>query len=103
MLWTASGGACDAPSGGGKGKSSLPSSNEGGGRSGSDSANNTVRYGKESTPTSPSSQDGGKGTGGGREGESTPPSPAPSYSTPTSDSGEGAPPVLLLRDRGNME
>ena len=76
----------------------------GGGRSGSDSANNTGRSGNESAPTSPSSQDGGEGAGGGREGESAPPSNAPSYSTSTSDSGEGvAQPVLSGRDRRNLE
>ena len=60
--------------------------------------------GNESAPTSPSSQDGGEGTGGRREGESAPPSHAPSYSTSTSDSGEGvAQPVLSGRDRRNLE
>ena len=67
-------------------------------------ANNIVGSGNESVPTSTSSQDGGEGTGGGREGESAPPSHAPSYSTSTSDSGEGvAQPVLSGRDRRNLE
>ena len=73
-------------------------------RSGSDSANNTVGSGNESAPTSTSSQDGGEGTGGGREGESAPPSHESSYSTSTPDSGEGvAQPVLFGRDRRNLE
>ena len=63
-------------------------------RGGSESANNTVGSGNESEPTSPSSQDGGEGTGGGREGESAPPFPALSCSTSTSDSADG---VLLSR------
>ena len=76
-----------------------------GGRSGSDSTNNTVGSGNESAPTLPYSQDGGESTGGGREGESAPPSHAPTYSTSTSsDSGEGvAQPVLSGRDRRNLE
>ena len=58
--------------------------------------------GNESAPTSPCSQGGGEGTGGGREGESAPPSHAPS--TSTSDSGEGvAQPVLSGRDRRDLE
>ena len=74
------------------------------GRSGSDSANNTVGSSNESTPISPSSPDGGEGTGGGREGESAPPSHAPSHSTSTPDKGEGiAQPVLSGRDRRNLE
>ena len=61
--------------------------------------------GNESAPTLPSSQDGGESTGGSREGESAPPSHAPTYSTSTSsDSGEGvAQPVLSGRDRRNLE
>ena len=89
---------------GGEGNSSLRSRTGGGGRSGSDSANNAVGSGNESAPTSTPSQDGGKGTGGGREGESAPPSHAPSYSTSTPDNGEGvAQPVLSGRDRRNLE
>ena len=58
--------------------------------------------GNESAPTSPSLQDGGEGTGDGREGESAPPSQAPS--TFTSDNGEGvAQPVHSGRDRRNLE
>ena len=58
--------------------------------------------GNESAPTSPSSQDGGEGTGGGREGKSAPPSHAPS--TSTSNSGERvAQPVLSGRDRRDLE
>ena len=94
----------NAPSRGGEGNSSLRSRTGGDGRSGSDSANNTVGSGNESAPTSPSSQDGGEGTGGGREGESAPPSHAPSYSTSTSNSGEGvAQPVLSRRGRRILE
>ena len=101
---TNSGRVSNAPARGGEGNSSLRSRTGGGGRSGSDSANNTVGSGNESAPTSTSSQDGGEGTGGGREGESAPPSHAPSYSTSTPDSGEGvAQPVLSGRDRRNLE
>ena len=104
MVETNSGRVSNAPSRGGEGNSSLRSRPGGGCRSGSDSANNTVRSGNESTPTSTSSQDGGEGTGGGREGESAPPSYAPSYSTSTPDSGKGvAQPVLSRRDRRNLE
>ena len=104
MVETNSGRVSNAPSRGGEGNSYLRSRTEGGGRSGSDSVNNTVGSGKESAPTSTSSQDGGEGTGGGREGESAPPSHAPSYSTSTPDSGEGvAQPVLSGRDRRNLE
>ena len=93
-----------APSRGREGNSYLRSRTGGNGRSGSDSANNIVGSGSESTPTSTSSQDGGEGTGGGREGDSAPPSHAPSYSTSTSDSGEGVgQPVLSRRDRHNLE
>ena len=93
-----------APSRDGEGNSSLRSRTGGGGRSGSDSVNNTVGTGNESAPTSPSSQDDGDGTGGGREDESAPPSQAPSYSTSTSDSGEEvAQPVLSGTDRRNLE
>ena len=75
-----------------------------GNKGGSDSPNNTMGSGNESSPTLPSSQDGGKGTSGGREGESAPPRYAPSYSTSTSDSGEGvAQPVFSGRDRRNLE
>ena len=82
----------------------MRSSYGGGGRSGSDSANNTVGSGKESALTSPSSQDVREGTGGSREGESVPLSRAPSYSTSTSDSGEGvAQSVLSGRVRRNLE
>ena len=94
----------NALSRGGEGNSSLRSRTGGGGRSGSGSANGTVGSGNEPAPTSPSSQDGGEGAGDGREGESAPPSHAPSYSTSTSDSGEGvAQPVLSGRDRRNLE
>ena len=79
----------NAPSRDGEGSSSLRSRTGGGGRSGSDSANNTVASGNESAPTSPSSQDGGDGTGDGREGESAPSSQTPS--TSTSDSGRELP------------
>ena len=104
VVETNSGRVSNAQSRGGECSSTLRSSNGGGGRSGSDSANNTVGSGNESAPTSPSSQDGGEGTGGGREGESAPPSHAPSYSTSTSDSGEGvAQSVLSGRDRGYLE
>ena len=104
VVETNSGRVSNAPSRGGEGNSSLRSKTGGGGRSGSDSANNTVGSGNDSTPTSTSSQDGGEGTGGGREGESAPPSHAPSYSTSTPDSGEGvAQPVLSGRDRRNLE
>ena len=104
MVETTSGGISDAPSGGGEGDSFLRSSNGGGGSGGSDSVNNTVRSGNESAPTSISSQDGGEDTGGGREGNTALPSPAPSSSTYTSDSGEGvAQPVLSGRDRRNLE
>ena len=97
-----SGRVSNAPSRGGEGNSSLGSRTGGGGRSGSDSASNIVGSGNESAPTSPSSQDGGEGTGDGREGESAPPSQAPS--TFTSDNGEGvAQPVLSGRDRRNLE
>ena len=92
------------PSRDGKGSSSLRSSNGGGDRSGSDSANNTVGSGNESTPTSPSSQDGGEGTGGSREGDSAPPSHSASYSTSTSDSGEGVAQLIMSgRERRNLE
>ena len=86
------------------GVSGAPSGGRGGSSGGSDSVNNIVGSGNESAPISPCSQDGGEGTGGGREGESTPPSPAPSYSTFTSDSREGvAQPVLSGRDTRNLE
>ena len=101
MIETNSGGVSDAPSGGGEDDSSLRSSNGGGA---SDFTNSTVESGNESTPTSPSSQDGGKATGGGREGVSVPPSPAPSYSTSTSNREEGvAQPNFSGRDRCNLE
>ena len=104
VVETNSVGVSDAPSGGGEGNSSLRSSNGGSCSSGNDSANNTVGRGNESAPTSPSSQDGGEGTRGGREGEAAPPPHAPSYSTSTSDSGERvAQPVLSGRDRRNLE
>ena len=106
MVGNNSGRVSNAPSRGGEGNSSLCPRTGGGGRSGSDSANNTVGSGNESAPTSPSSQDGGESTtGGGREGESAPPSHAPTYSISTSsDSGEGvAQPVLSGRDRRNLE
>ena len=89
MVGNNSGRVSNAPSRGGEGNSSLCSRTGGGGRSGSDSANNTVGSGNESALTLPSSQDGGESTGGGREGESAPPSHAPSYSTSASDSGKG--------------
>ena len=58
----------------------------------------------ESAPTSSFLQDGGEDTGGGREGESAPPSHAPSYLTSTPDCGEGvAQPVLSGRDRRDLE
>ena len=104
VVETNSGRVSNAPSRGGEGNSSLRSRTGGDGRSGSDSANNTVGSGNESAPTSPSSQDGGEGTGGGREGESASPSHAPSYSTSTSDSGEGvAQPLLSRRSRRILE
>ena len=104
VVETNSGRVSNAPSRGGEGNSSLRSRTGGDGRSGSDSANNTVGSGNESAPTSPSSQDGGEGTGGGREGESAPPSHAPFYFTSTSDSGEGvAQPVLSRRGRRILE
>ena len=60
--------------------------------------------GNESAPKPTSSQDSGEGTGGGREGESAPPSHAPSYSTSTPDSGEGvAQSVRSGKDRRNLE
>ena len=102
VVETNSGRVSNAPSKDGEGNTSLRSRTGGGGRSGSDSANNTVGSGTKSVLTSPSSQDGGGGTGGGREGESAPPSLAPSYSTSTS--GEGVvQPVLSGRDRRNLE
>ena len=102
VVETNSGWVSNAPSRVGEGNSSLRSRTGGGGRSDSDSANNTVGSGNESAPTSQSSQDGREGTGGGRERESAPPSHAPSYSTSTSDSGEGvAQPVLSGRGRRN--
>ena len=64
VVETASGENSDAPFGGGKGDLSLCYSNGGGSSSGSDSANNVMGRGNESTPTSPSSRDGGEGTGG---------------------------------------
>ena len=104
VVETNSGRVSNAPSRGGEGNSSLRSRTGGGGRSGSDSVNNAVGSGNESAPTSTSSQDGGEGTGGGREGESAPPSHALSYSTSTPDSEEGvAQPVLSGRDRRNLE
>ena len=104
VVETNSGRVSNAPSRGEEGNSSLRSRTGGDGRSGSDSANNTVGSCNESAPTSSSSQDGGEGTGGGREGESAPPSHAPSYSTSTSDSGEGvAQPVLSRRGRRILE
>ena len=104
VVETNSGRVSNAPSRGGKGKSSLRSRTGGGGRSGNDSANNTVGSGNESAPTSPSSQDGREGTGGGRERESAPPSHAPSYSTSTSDTGEGVAQLVLSgRGRRNPE
>ena len=104
VVETNSGRVSNALSRGGEGNSSLRSKTGGGGRSGSDSVNNAVGSGNESAPTSTSSQDGGKGTGGGREGESALPSHAPFYSTSTPDSGERvAQPVLSGRDRRNLE
>ena len=104
MVETNSGRISDAPSGDREGNASLRSSNGGGDRSRSDSANNIVESGNEFTTTLPSSQDCGEGTSGGREGETAPPSLAPTYSTSTSDSGEGvAQPVLSGRDRRNLE
>ena len=104
VVETNSGRVSNAPSRGGEGNSSLRSRTGGGGKSGTDSANNAVGSGNESAPTSTSSQDGGEGTGGGREGESAPPSHAPSYFTSTPDSGEEvAQPVLPGRDRRNLE
>ena len=104
VVETNSGRVSNAPSRGGEGNSSLRFRTGGSCRSGSDSANNTVGSGNESAPTSTFSQDGGEGTGGGREGESAPPSHAPSYSTSTPDGGEGvAQPVLSGRDRRNLE
>ena len=70
MVETNSGRVSNAPSRDGEGNSSLRSRTGGGGRSGSDSANNTMGSGNKSALTSPPSQDGGRGTGGGREGES---------------------------------
>ena len=103
VVETNSGRVSNAPFRGGEGNSYLRSRTGGGGRSGSDSTNNTVGSGNESASTSPSSQDGGEGTGGGQEGESAPPSHAPSYSTSTPYSGEGvAQPVLSGRDRRNL-
>ena len=104
MIETNFGRVSNAPSRGEESNSSLRSRTGGGSRSGSDSTNNTVGSGNESAPTSPSSQDGEEGTGGGRKGESAPPSHAPSYSTLTPDSGEGvAQPVLSGRDKSNLE
>ena len=104
MVETNSGRVSNALSRGGEGNSSLRSRTGGGGRSGSDSANNIVGSGNKSAPTSTSSQDGGEDTVGGRDGESAPPSHAPSYSTSTPDSGVGvAHPVLSERDRRNLE
>ena len=104
VVATNSGRVSSAPSRGGEGNLSLRSRTGGGGRSGSDSASNTVGSGNESAPTSTSSQDGGESAGGGRKGESAPPSHAPSYFTSTPDSGEGvAQPVLFGRDRRNLE
>ena len=60
VVETNSGRISNAPSRGGEGNSSLGSRTGGGGRSGSDSANNIVGSGNESAPTSPSSQDGGE-------------------------------------------
>ena len=91
VVETNSGRVSNAPSRGREGISSLRSRTGGGGRNGSHSANSTVGSGNESASTSTSSQDGGEGTGGGREGESAPPSHAPSYSTSTPDSGRELP------------
>ena len=100
---TNSGRVSYAPSRDGEDNSSLRSRTGGGGRSRSDTANNTVGSGNESAPTSPSLQDGREGTGGGREGESAPPPHAPSYSTSTPDSGEGVAQLVLSgRDRHNL-
>ena len=94
----------NAPSRGGEGNSSMRSRTEGISRSGSDSTSNIVGSGNEYASSSPSLQDGGEGTGDGREGESAPPSHARFYSTSTPDSGEGvAQPVLYGRDRRNLE
>ena len=102
VVETNSGRVSNAPSRGGEGNSSLRSRTGGGGRSGSDSANNIVGSGNKFAPTSTSSQDGGEDISGDREGE--PSSLAPSYSTSTPDSGEGvAQPVLSGRDRRNLE
>ena len=87
VIETNSGRVPDPPSGSGEDDSYFRSRTGGSGRSGSDSANNTMGSGNESAPTSPSSQDGGEGTSGGREGKSAPPSHAPSYFTSMSDSG----------------
>ena len=104
VLETNSGRVSNAPSRGGEGNLSLRSRTGGGGRSGGDFANSTVGSGNESVPTPTSSQDGGEGAGGGRKGESAPPSHAPSYSTSTPDSGEGvAQQVISGRDRRNLE
>ena len=104
VIETNSGRVSNALSRGGEGNSSLRSRTGEGSRSGSDSTNNTVESGNESAPTSPSSQDGGEGTGGGRKGDSAPPSHAPSYSTSTPDSGKGvAQSILSGRDRRNLE
>ena len=97
----ASGGVSDAPSGSGEGESSLRSSNGGGG---SDSANNIVGSANESAPTSPSLKDGREGTGGVREGESAPSSPAPFYSRSASNGRERvAQSIHSGRDRRNLE
>ena len=104
MVQTASRGVSGAPSEAGEGELSLHSTNGGGGSGGSDSVNNAVGSGNVSALASPFSQDCREGTGGGREGESAPLSPAPSYFTSTSDSGEGvAQPILPGRDRHNLE
>ena len=104
MVETNSDRVSDAPSRSGEGNLSLRSTTGGGGRSGSDSANNTLGSGNESASTSPSSQDGEEGTGGSREGKLAPPSHAPSYSTFTSDIWEGvAQPIFSGRDRRNLE
>ena len=89
VVETNSGRVSDAPSGGGEGNASLRSSKGGGGRGGSDSTNNTMGSGNESALTSPSLQDSGEGTDGGRDGESAPPSHVFFYSTSTSNNGEG--------------
>ena len=104
VVETNSGRVSNTPPRGGEGNSYLRYGTGGGGRSGSDSANNTVGSGNESAPTSPSLQDGGEGTGGGREGETAPPSHALSYCTSTSDSGEGvSQPVISGMDIRNLE